>query len=90
MKYRAEIDGLRALAVLPVNKSLTNIQNKLIIDFDIIKKGPNTDLLSSRSDRSRDYYHFSLKGYQKFSDMWVESLTTQNKRNKPVIYKTIF
>jgi len=58
----------------PVNQDLTDIQNQLISDFDIIKQGPNTDLLSEKSDRLGDYCHFSLDGYDKFSDMWVESL----------------
>ena len=63
----------------PINKNLTDIQNQLITDFNIIKEGPNTDLLSSKSDRLEDYCHFSLEGYDKFSDMWVESLTKNEK-----------
>ena len=59
----------------PINKKLTDIQNQLISDFDIIKEGPNTDLLSNKLDRLNDYCHFSLEGYDKFSDMWVESLS---------------
>ena len=58
----------------PINQDLTDIQNQLIDDFDIIKEGPNTDLLSEKSDRLKDYCHFSLEGYDKFSDMWVKSL----------------
>jgi len=58
----------------PINKKLTNIQNQLIKDFDLIKEGPNTDLLSEKLDRKKDYCHFSLKGYDKFSDMWIKSL----------------
>ena len=59
---------------VPINGKLTDIQNQLIKDFDIIKEGPNTDLLIDPSYRLDDYCHFSLKGYDKFSDMWVESL----------------
>ena len=59
----------------PINKKLTDIQNQLISDFDIIKEGPNTDLLSNKLDRLNDNCHFSLEGYDKFSDMWVESLS---------------
>ena len=59
----------------PLNNKLTNIQNQLIKDYEIIKEGPNTDLLSKKSERLKDYCHFSLEGYDKFSDMWVESLT---------------
>lgn len=57
-----------------INKDLTNIQNQLINDFDIIKKGPDTDLLILKSERLNGYCHFSLEGYQKFSDMWVQSI----------------
>jgi|TARA_B110000902_G_C14286453_1_gene578989 hypothetical protein len=64
---------------IPINKNLTDIQNQLITDFDIIKEGPNTDLLSLELDRSQDYCHFSLEGYDKFSDMWVKSLTNNKK-----------
>lgn len=60
----------------PINENLTNIQNQLIRDIDIVKEGPNTDLLSLKSDRLNDYCHFSLQGNDKFSDMWVELLTT--------------
>jgi len=56
------------------NKILTDIQNKLIEDLDIIKEGPNTDLLTEKKYRLDDYCHFSLEGYDKFSDMWVEFL----------------
>lgn len=58
----------------PPNINLTNIQNQLIEDFDIVKEGPNTDLLIEKKYRIKDSCHFSLEGYDKFSDMWVESL----------------
>lgn len=58
----------------PINQSLTDVQNKLIRDFDIIREGPNTDLISEKSERLKDYCHFSLEGYDRFSDMWVELL----------------
>ena len=58
----------------PINNKLTNIQNQLINDYEIIKEGPNTDLLSKKTERLKDYCHFSLEGFDKFSDMWVESL----------------
>ena len=58
----------------PINQDLTDIQDQLINDFNLIKEGPNTDLLSEKSDRLKDYCHFSLEGYDKFSDMWVKSL----------------
>lgn len=59
----------------PINNKLTNLQNQLINDYEVIKEGPNTDLLSKKNDRLKDYCHFSLEGYDKFSDMWIESLT---------------
>ena len=59
----------------PINKNLTDMQTKLINDYDIVKEGPNTDLLSDTKYRLDDYCHFSLLGFKKFSDMWVESLT---------------
>ncbi|MEC8299096.1 MAG: sialate O-acetylesterase, partial [Pseudomonadota bacterium] len=60
----------------PINENLTDIQNQIIRDFNTVKEGPNTDLLSLESDRLNDYCHFSLQGKDKFSDMWVELLTT--------------
>lgn len=61
----------------PINENLTDIQNKLIREIDIVREGPNTDLLSLESDRLNDYCHFSLQGNDKFSDMWVELLTVR-------------
>ena len=60
-----------------INENLTDIQNKLIREIDIVREGPNTDLLSLESDRLNDYCHFSLQGNDKFSDMWVELLTVR-------------
>jgi hypothetical protein len=57
------------------DSSLLNIQNKIIRDFDIVYEGPNTDLLYEKKYRLPDYCHFSMLGYEKFSDMWIESLT---------------
>ena len=65
---------------LPINETLTDIQNQIIRDFSLVKEGPNTDLLSSETDRLDDYCHFSLQGYDKFSDMWVELLTRTDER----------
>lgn len=33
----------------PINNKLTNLQNQLINDYEIIKEGPNTDLLSKKN-----------------------------------------
>ena len=56
------------------DSTLINIQNEIIKDFEIVLKGPNTDLLHEKKYRLPDYCHFSMLGYEKFSDMWVESL----------------
>ena len=61
------------------NYELINIQNKLINDFEIIKKGPNTDLLVDKKYR-RDGCHFSLEGLQMFSDMWIYYIIKENKK----------
>ena len=57
------------------NDELTSVQNKLIDDFSNVLEGPNTDLLTDKKYRLPDECHFSLEGYDKFSDMWVELLT---------------
>jgi len=56
------------------NKELTEVQDQLIKDLDLIKAGPNTDTLNSSSHRLGDYCHFSLEGYDRFSDLWVEHI----------------
>jgi len=58
----------------PINKNLTDIQIKLINDYKIVKEGPNTDLLFDKNYRLKDYCHFSLLGFEKFSEMWIESI----------------
>ncbi|MFL2752595.1 MAG: sialate O-acetylesterase [Gammaproteobacteria bacterium] len=64
----------------PINRNLTNIQNQLIRDFNLVKEGPDTDLLSSKSDRLEDYCHFSLEGNEKFADMWIQSLSIRDEK----------
>lgn len=54
---------------------LIEIQNKLIKDFSIVFEGPNTDLLTEKKYRLPDNCHFSMLGFDKFSDMWVDSLS---------------
>lgn len=53
---------------------LLSIQDQLIKDFPQVLKGPNTDLIYSKTERY-DNCHFSLSGLEKASDMWVDSLT---------------
>lgn len=58
----------------PKNEELISIQNKIVEDFENVKFGPNTDLLIEDMYRTPDKCHFSLLGFDKFSDMWVESI----------------
>ena len=57
------------------DSGLINIQNQIIEEFDLVFKGPNTDLLYEKKYRLPDNCHFSMLGYEKFSDMWVNFLT---------------
>ena len=59
----------------PLNDRLTTVQNRLINDLSNVFEGPNTDLLSEPKFRLPDNCHFSLLGYDRFSDMWVTSLS---------------
>jgi len=59
---------------LTKDKKLIEIQNKIIKDFKEIYEGPNTDLIDNREYRLPFFCHFSMLGYDKFSDMWVASL----------------
>ena len=55
------------------NKKLIEIQNNLILDFELIKEGPNTDKIMGKNFRF-DRCHFTLEGYDVFSDMWIDAL----------------
>lgn len=59
----------------PTNNKLISVQNKIIEDFSNVYEGPNTDLITERKYRLPDDCHFSIEGYRRFSDMWIESLT---------------
>ena len=48
------------------DRTLINIQNKIIEDFDMVYEGPNTDLLDDKKFRLPDDCHFSMLGYEKF------------------------
>ena len=56
-----------------INEQLIEIQNNLISDFELIKEGPNTDKIIGKEFRF-DHCHFTLKGFDMFSDMWVDIL----------------
>ena len=58
----------------PSNKTLIDIQNKIINDYDLVNEGPNTDYLFESKYRLPDNCHFSLLGFEKFSEMWIEAL----------------
>ena len=86
-EFKILVDKLKAQGIIiPIYLSRTSIcnndsdaglieiQNKIIKDMDIVFPGPNTDLLSEKKFRLPDNCHFSLLGYEKFSDMWVISL----------------
>jgi len=62
-----------------VDSTLLNIQNNIIIDFENILRGPNTDLLIEPQYRLTDNCHFSLLGYQQFSDMWVNCIVNKSE-----------
>ena len=62
-----------------VDSTLLNIQNNIIIDFENILRGPNTDLLIEPQYRLTDNCHFSLLGYQQFSDMWVNCIINKSE-----------
>ena len=58
------------------NTKLRSHQKKLIEDNLDILRGPDTDILVKREHRlpNSDFCHFSIQGFDKFSDQWVESL----------------
>lgn len=60
------------------DSTLIEVQNKIIRDFDVVKEGPNTDLLFEKKYRLPDNCHFSMLGFERFSDMWVRSLDNRN------------
>ena len=50
-----------------------------MINFENILRGPNTDLLIEPQYRLIDNCHFSLLGYQQFSDMWVNCIINKSE-----------
>ena len=57
-----------------VDEGLHNIQNELIIDEKVVLRGPDTDLLTNKEFRLPDGCHFSMLGFEKYSDMWVNCI----------------
>jgi len=62
-----------------VDSTLLNIQNDIIINFENVLRGPNTDLLIEPEYRLSDNCHFSLLGYQHFSDMFVDCIINKSE-----------
>lgn len=62
----------------PSNKKIIEQQNFLITNYSNIFPGPNTDSLQGLY-RIKNNCHFNLLGFEKFSDMWVESLIKNEK-----------
>ncbi|MFV8224371.1 sialate O-acetylesterase [Christiangramia aquimixticola] len=56
------------------DRFLTGIQSKIINDFEMVYEGPDTDKLFDSKYRLPDNCHFSMLGFEKFSDMWVKSI----------------
>jgi len=59
--------------------TLLNYQNDIIINFENVLRGPNTDNLIEPKYRISDNCHFSLLGYQHFSDMWVNCIINKSE-----------
>lgn len=62
-----------------VDSTLLSIQNDLIINFENVLRGPNTDLLIAPQYRLVDGCHFSLLGLQHFSDKWVDCIINKSE-----------
>ena len=62
-----------------IDSTLLEIQDNIIIDFENVYRGPNTDLLTDPEFRLNDNCHFSLAGLDFFSDMWLESISKQSE-----------
>ena len=56
-----------------IDNELTEAQNSLIETFKGVLRGPNTDLIINNEYRY-DFCHFSHKGLEEYSDMWVTAL----------------
>jgi len=62
-----------------IDDELLRIQNTLVKEINCVYKGPNTDLLIDSQYRLPDNCHFSMLGFEKFSDMWVESIINKSE-----------
>ena len=71
--------SLVSYCFLEADSILLNIQNDIIINFENVLRGPNTDLIIEPEYRLSDNCHFSLLGYQHFSDMWVDCIINKSE-----------
>ena len=62
-----------------VDSTLLNIQNQIIIDYENVLRGPNTDLLLEPKYRLADNCHFSMLGLEEFSDKWLTSISNKSE-----------
>ncbi len=62
------------------DKKLLTIQNEIIKNFQNVLRGPNTDLLYDRKYRLPDKCHFSLKGLDELSKLWVEAIKNSSEK----------
>ena len=60
------------------SEKLIAIQNKLIIDKELVLRGPNTDSL--RDGYRYDDCHFNSRGLSKLSELWHQSITLNSEQ----------
>ena len=60
-------------------KLLAN-QNKIIVTMEGVFRGPNTDLLNDPKYRLPDRCHFSMLGFDRFSDLWVSRILDPSEK----------
>lgn len=63
-----------------IDSTLLNIQNQIIVDFENVYRGPNTDLLIEQKYRLPDNCHFSMGGFNEFSNIWVKSIINSSEK----------
>jgi len=59
---------------------LLAIQNKIIVTMEGVFRGPNTDLLNDPKYRLPDRCHFSMLGFDRFSDLWVSRILDPSEK----------
>jgi hypothetical protein len=59
-----------------IDSSIINAQDQIILKYEDVKKGPNTDLLDKAYHRY-DGIHFSILGLEEHAKMWYEAIISQ-------------